>query len=242
MQLISLSDSGERQLKFKVAVIWLVLVIIGTFYLTMLRSHDVASLAVVPEVPKQGQPVIVTFKLNNPEATASSGSYQLFMDGKLLKSGAASLAPASSKQYQYIYPSDLPVGENASFLLNVHTNSGDYQRMVTTPPFQPQLASSFVSFTAFSTTVMTSMTSAAYYQNSFQQSASLNVGLVCSLVLICLLIFLELSQSASVEPSSGNTLTRKLHRLVFDVSTLTWILLVIFIAMVYTRVIMILVS
>ncbi len=117
----------------------------------------------VPEVPKPGQPVIVTFKLNNPAATASASSYQLFLDGKLLNSGSAALAPDSSQKYQYIYPSILPVGENASFLLKVHSNNGDYQRMVITPLFQPQLASSFVSFAAFSTTGMTSLASASYY-------------------------------------------------------------------------------
>ncbi len=235
-----MAESRERQLKFKLAIIWLVIVLLGTFYLTTLSSHDLASLAVVPVVPKPGQPVIVTFKLNNPAAAPATNGYQLYMDGKLLNSGVAVISPGSSKQYEYIYPSNLPVGTNVSFMLKVHGSNGDYERMVTTPPFQPQLCSSFVSFAAFSTTMMTSMASAAYYQNSFQQSTTLNVGLVCSLVLICLLIFLELSQAASSEQSSGGTLARKLQRLAFDVSPLTWILLVIFMAMVYTKVIMIL--
>ncbi len=237
-----MTDSRERQLKFRVAIIWLVIVLLGTFYLTTLRSHDLASLAVVPEVPKLGQPVIVTFKLNNSAAAASTNDYQLFMDGKLLKSGTAILSPDTSKQYEYIYPSNLPVGTNASFLLRVHGSNGDYERMATTPPFQPQLASSFVSFAAFSTTMMTSMASAAYYKSSFQQSTYVNIGLVCSLVLICLLIFLELFQAAASDPVSGGTVSRKIHRLAFDVGPLTWILLVIFIAMVYTKVIMILIG
>jgi len=236
------TNSGARQLKFRVAIIWLVMVLLATFYLTTLRSHDLASLAVVPEVPKFGQPVIVTFKLNNPAATASTNDYQLFMDGNLLKSGTVALAPDASKQYEYIYPSTLPVGTNASFLLKVQGSNGAYERMVTTPPFQPQLAASFVSFAAFSTTMMTSMASAAYYKSSFQQAAYMNVGLVCSLVLICLLIFLELFRAAASESASGGTVSRKISRLAFDVTPLTWILLAIFIAMVYTRVIMILIG
>lgn len=237
-----MTNSRERQLKFRVAIIWLVIVLLGTFYLTTLRSHDLASLAVVPEVPKPGQPVIVTFKLNNAAAVASTNNYQLFRDGQLLKSGTVVLAVNDSKQYEYIYPSDLAVGSNVNFLLKVQGSNGDYERMVTTPPFQPQLASSFVSFAAFSTTMMTSMASAAYYKSSFQQVAYVNVGLVCSLVLICLLIFLELFQAAASDHVSGGTVSRKIQRLAFDVSPLTWILLTIFIAMVYTRVIMILIG
>ena len=239
---MTVENSKERQLKFRVAIIWLVIVLLGTFYLTTLRSHDLASLAVVPEVPKPGQPVIVTFKLNNAGAVASTNSYQLFQDGQLLKSGMVVLAPNDSKEYEYIYPSDLAVGSNVNYLLKVQGTNGNYERMVTTPPFQPQLCSSFVSFAAFSTTMMTSMTSANYYTSTFQQSVYVNVGLVCSLVLICLLIFLELYQAAASDAASGGTVSRSVHRLAFDVSPLTWILLVIFVAMVYTKVIMILIG
>lgn len=237
-----MSDTGERQLKLKLAVIWLAIVLVGAFYLTMMRSHDLASLAVMPEAPKPGQPVIVTFKLNNPAAVMATCTYQLYMDGKELKSGAAMLAPVTSKQYEYIYQSGPPVGASVSFLLRMQSSNGNYERMVTMPPFQPQLCSSFVSFAALSNTMMISMASAAYYQSSFQQSASLNIGLVCSLALICLLIFMELFQAASSEVSAGGAVLRKLRRLAFNVGTLTWILLFIFIAMVYTRVIMILIG
>jgi hypothetical protein len=225
-----------------VAIIWLVIVLLGAFYLTTLRSHDLASLVVVPEVPRLGKPVIVTFKLNNASAAVSANDYQLFMDGKLLESGTVMLPPDVSKQYEYIYLSSLPVGSNSSFLLKVHGSDGDYQKMVATPPFQPQLASSFVSFAAFSTTMMTSMASADYYNSTFQQAAYVNVGLVCSLVLFCILIFLELFRAAVGDPLSGGMVSTKIQRLAFDISPLTWTLLAIFIAMVYTRVIMILIG
>ena len=63
----------------------------------------------------------------------------------------------------------------------------------------------------------------------------LNVGLLCTFVLIGLLIFLELTQPRLQE--GAMTILRRL-RLRFN--TVTWILFIIFMGLVYTRVVMIL--
>jgi hypothetical protein len=88
--------------------------------------------------------------------------------------------------------------------------------------------------------MMTSIVSAGNYMSSFLQGAHVDAGLVCALVLICILIFLELYQTATSDPASGVTVSRKIKRLGCDVVPLTWILVVIFMAMVSTRVVMIL--
>ena len=63
----------------------------------------------------------------------------------------------------------------------------------------------------------------------------LNLGIIASLILIVLLIFLELSQPAI----NGRTIA-VLGRLRVRFSTVTWILFIIFMGIVYTKVVMIL--
>jgi len=62
----------------------------------------------------------------------------------------------------------------------------------------------------------------------------LNVGIIASLTLIALLIFLEVTQVHI----QGKTVAL-LGRLRIRLSTVTWILLIIFLGMVYTRIVMI---
>jgi hypothetical protein len=87
------------------------------------------------------------------------------------------------------------------------------------------------------------MVTNAYYQDNFTRSTELNTGLVLSLTLILLLIFLELAGAATEDSSisaaaSGGLLFLQRLRLRFNI--LTWILLIIFISIVYTKIIMIL--
>jgi hypothetical protein len=74
-----------------------------------------------------------------------------------------------------------------------------------------------------------------YYQSSFGSDLGVNVGIVAVLVLIALLIFLELSPSLTLRGGIA-----VLGRLRSKFSTLTWILLIIFIGMIFTRVAIIL--
>ena len=76
-----------------------------------------------------------------------------------------------------------------------------------------------------------------YYQNVFGSDMGLNVGVTASLVLIALLIFMELTQPVIV----GRTVAR-LGRLRIRLSTVTWILLIIFMSIVYTKVMMTLIT
>ena len=79
------------------------------------------------------------------------------------------------------------------------------------------------------------MSSMTYYQSSFGTDIGLNVGIVAVLVLIAMLIFLELSPNLTLRGGVA-----VLGRVRSRFSTLTWILLVIFIGMIFTRVAMIL--
>jgi hypothetical protein len=97
--------------------------------------------------------------------------------------------------------------------------------------------SSFVSFAAFSTSVMNSMITAEYFTTNFGTSSGLNTGIVLTVVLIGLLIFLELTQAIR---SSKGSLVISSYRSRF--AALSTFLFVIFLGMVFTRVVMILIS
>ncbi len=73
-----------------------------------------------------------------------------------------------------------------------------------------------------------------FYEDSFRADVGFNIGIITSIVLIAILIFMELP-IASVQGRKVATLGRLRIRL----STLMWILLIIFLGMVYTKVVMV---
>ncbi len=79
------------------------------------------------------------------------------------------------------------------------------------------------------------MSTMTYYQTVFVSDMGLNVGIITSIVLIVLLIFAELTQ-----PVVADRTVARLGRLKIRFSTVTWILFIIFMGMVYTKVIMVL--
>ena len=95
--------------------------------------------------------------------------------------------------------------------------------------------SSFVSFAAFSTSVMSSMISMEYFNDTFGSSGGLNTGLIIGIVLMVLLLFLELTQAVV---AGKRTAVLASYRAGFRI--ISTILFVIFIGMVFTTVVMIL--
>ncbi|MFC1902466.1 hypothetical protein ACFLX4_00140 [Chloroflexota bacterium] len=225
----------QRGNKLKLIIIWMAILLIGSFWLTMRVSSEPVSLVVVPEVPRLGEPVIATFKLNNPTSQPTSTAYQFYANGELVQEGVAIIPPGSSKMYQYAYRNQLGLGEQLNFLVKTQSARGSYEKLVSSPPYPPQVWSSFVSFASFSTSVMSSMSTMSYYQNSFGSEIGLNIGLIAAIALIGLLIFLELTK-----PSIQQKTVATLGRLRIRFSTLNWILLIIFMGIVYTKVVMIL--
>ncbi len=94
--------------------------------------------------------------------------------------------------------------------------------------------SSFVSFAAFSTSVMSSMISAEYFINTFGASGGINTGIIISLILAALLIFLELTQEVTIRRGTGILAHYRL-----GLGNVATILFVIFVGIVFARVMMI---
>jgi len=226
--------SDKRNLYYRLVIIWLAIILVGSFWLSVKSTSDPVVLTVMPEAPRQGEPILATLQLNNSSVETLATSYQFYANGALLKEGNTVIAPLSTESYQYSYNNPLPVGEQVNFLVSTQSAAGNYQKVVSSPPYAPQVWTSFISFASFSTSIMmTSMASIAYYQNNFGD-IGVNVGIITSVILIFLLIFLELSGTRI----QGGALA--LGRLRIRFTTLTWILLIIFVGMVYTRVAMIL--
>jgi len=225
---------NQRSIKFKITIIWLAILLIGSFWLTVRTSSDPVSMSIMPQVPRQGEPILATFKLNNPSSQPSAISYQFYANGELMKEGATIIAPNASKTYQYAYENPLKMGEQVNFMLKTSSAQGNFEEAISLPSYPPQVLSSFASFASFSTTVMSSMASMTYYQTTFGGDMGPNVGLLSAIVLIGLLIFLELSQ-----PLIRQKTTVILRTLRIRFNTVTWILFMIFMAIVYTKIVMI---
>ena len=137
------SQTGAR---LKIIVIWMAILLMGSFWLTVRTSSDPVSMAIMPEVPRQGEPILATFKLNNATSQAQLISYQFYANGELVNEGATTIAPGSSKAYQYAYKSPLKLGEQVSFMVKTTSPQGSFDKAVSLPAYPPQIWSSFVSF------------------------------------------------------------------------------------------------
>ena len=232
-----MEENKDRGTAFKLAMVCLAILLMGSFWLTVRVTSDPVSLAVMPEAPRQGEPILATFKLNNPSSQALVTSYQFYANGELVKEGATTIAPISNKAYQYAYANPLRMGEQLNFTVRTQSELGNYEKVVSSPPYPPQVWSSFVSFASFSTSVMSSMSTMTYYQSTFGSDMGLNVGIIATIVVIVLLIFLELTQ-----PLLRQKTVTALRGLRLRLSALTWILFIIFMGIVYTEIVMILVT
>ncbi|RJS69220.1 hypothetical protein CW714_08895 [Methanophagales archaeon] len=223
-------------MKLKIIIVWLAILLLGSFCLTTMAGPDLVNVAVVPVVPREDVPIITTFKLNNPTSEATTINYSFYANGELLQHGTSTLGPHSSKTYQYVYRNPLELGEQVNFVVRAESDSKRCEKIVSLPSYPPQIMSSFVSFASFSTSVMGFMASSTYYESSFGSvDEGLNVGLVISIVLIILLIFLELSEPVLAE---GTYVV--LRRLRMRYTTMTSVLFIIFMGIVYTKIVMIL--
>ncbi|MBI2980455.1 MAG: hypothetical protein HYY41_06500, partial [Chloroflexi bacterium] len=100
---------GDKGIRLKIVIVWLAILLLGSFWLTVKGISDPVSMAVIPQVPREGESVIVIFRLNNPSVELLTASYQFYADGKLLKEGITTIAPGFGKSYKYAYESHLPL-------------------------------------------------------------------------------------------------------------------------------------
>ncbi len=224
-------NSTDRQYVSKTLVIWFAVLVMASLVVGLHDAAAPVSVSVFPEVPVEGQPILVTFNLNNPSVQSNLVDYELYANGKLIMNGASELSPLSSKKYEYTYVNPLEMGEQVTFLVKSTVDGKSQDESISLPAYPPQVWSSFVSFATFSTTAMSYMTTMAYYDDAYGDGATLNVSVIFSIVLIGLLIYLELT-----EPSLSEKTFKFVGNLRIRFSRLSAILFVIFIGMVFTQV------
>ncbi|MCZ7357401.1 MAG: hypothetical protein O8C65_10745 [Candidatus Methanoperedens sp.] len=232
-----MSNGGQRGLLFKIVVLWFAILILGSFAASLQSRLDAVAIRAMPEAPRQGEPILVTFFLNNPSHTEADTHYGLYANGEIVMSGTASLAPNAGRQFQYVYSNPLKTGEQVTFVAKTQSDSGNSITSLSVPAYHPALLSSFVSFATFATSVVSSssaktssINSMAYYDGSFVTHNALNVGLIISIALIILLIYMELSEPLAGKRQSavGNLRTR--------FGRLSSVLFIIFVGMVLTQI------
>jgi len=220
----------EKGIHFKLVIICLLIVIACGFWLSVRENLQPVNITVMPVVPREGEPVLVTFRLTNPSSRALLTYYKLYVNGELLTEGETTIPPASSETHQYAYGNPLSLGTQLNFAVSSGSEGLEYEKVVSLPSYSPQILSSFISFASMSQSMMGFMSTMSYYQSSFGGNVGLSVGIILAMVLTALLVFMELTHPV-VE---GKELAR-LGTLRIKFSTVTWILLIIFLGMLYTR-------
>lgn len=234
---MSNKEIKQRGLFFKIVLLGFVILILASFAASLQSRSDSISIQAMPEAPRLGEPIVVTFYLNNPSATEASTHYDLYANGEVVMSGTTDLAPKAGRQFQYVYSNPLNTGEQVTFVAKTQSDSGEAIKSLSVPAVHPALMSSFVSFATFASSVLSSssaktdsINSMAYYDKSFVTSNALNVGLIFSILLIALLIYLELS-----EPFAGKRQSA-IGNLRIRFSRLSSVLFIIFVGMVLTQI------
>ena len=213
-------------------MLWLVLIPLVAMLLSQRGSEDPARLTVLPVLARPGDPIIASYEVRNQQPEERPARFQLWAEDRLLAEGESSLPGGSSAVYQYIRAHPLGLGEQVRFSMRAETPGGGASTDdVAMPPYTPQVWSSFISFAAFSTTVMSSMTSMSYYDSTFGPATVLNIGFVLTIVLTVVLVFMEVTMP-TLATRKGGVFVRLRPRL----DRLSTVLLVIFVGMTMTRV------
>ncbi|MBA7709573.1 hypothetical protein ES703_118494 [subsurface metagenome] len=90
-----MEPNENRSITFKIAILWLAILLMGSFWLTLKTSSDTASLTVLPKVPREGEPVIATVKLNNPSSQATTIRAKIAMKTPIVTGPAQSAVIAT---------------------------------------------------------------------------------------------------------------------------------------------------
>jgi len=188
-------------------------------------------------VPREGQPTLLRLTLRNVGASNEDYAFSIYVNGRVVAEGFASIPPQSSRDISYVAPADIPVGGSLKIYAEAQSlgSSERYEEYVQIPPCPPEIWSSFSSFASFSTSLLGYITSFSYYV-SFSVEGTvlgpLSTGAMVTLALLGVLVFLQVS-----DPSWRRLGARTLS-LRARYGWLAVALLAIFVCMVFTRVVL----
>jgi hypothetical protein len=199
---ITTVQSERERLTVRLVIVWLLILPLVAFWLSWLRPQAAADLTVFPVLPKANEPVVATLRVSNLRETLDPARFTLYADGRVVLEGTTSVPAESVKVVQFARA--LPQPARGSYTASVTTADGAVRESHQLPEYSPQVLSSFVSFAASSTTMMTSLINMSYYRSSFAGTNVLDFGLVLVLVMLGMTVFVE---AMSVNPTrAGRTL------------------------------------
>ncbi|MEM2868752.1 MAG: hypothetical protein QXR84_09780 [Candidatus Bathyarchaeia archaeon] len=225
-----------RSYVYRIVVLWALVLSLILFYQGV--GGNVIGIDYFPSFPRLGEPVQITVRLVNSDPEPRLMSVRVYVDGLAVADWLAYIDGGSVKEYRVVGPSRFDVGGSIRVYAEaLDVKSGAvYSRSAMVPPFPPEAFTSFISFASFSSTLMGYMTTLSYYTTTMAAitpAEGVNAGLILSLTLIGLLVFMELT-----DPAYGKMGERITH-LRRNFTREAIILLIVFLAMVATKIIFI---
>ncbi|MBU4129162.1 hypothetical protein KJ582_03500, partial [bacterium] len=109
------TNNKQNGLLYRTLMLWFMILVLASFAASLQARYDTVGIQVAPEVLREGEPVVVTFYINNPSDKAAGTDYTLYANGDALMSGRTELSPGAGRQIQYIYSNPLKLGEQVTF-------------------------------------------------------------------------------------------------------------------------------
>ncbi len=242
---MSKKKTGGKGLAYAYAFLFLAIILFNSHN----QTSNVLNLSHFPSTPRENEPFTIRAMIKNTADEARRYSLRMYVDGEetmysestfdALSTQSSTLTIKSPKLGTairiYAEATDLETGET-------------YTQSLLMPQNPPEAWMSFASFSSLTTLLLSSSSSSSsmmsssftisYYKNTvgLTQSAarlSINIGLIASVTLVALLIFIELTN-----PVFGN-FGLNLKKLRDRYSLLTANLLLVFVGLVLTRIVMI---
>ncbi|MEM2815896.1 MAG: hypothetical protein QW056_04815 [Candidatus Bathyarchaeia archaeon] len=232
----------KGQIGLAFAALFLAVLLAGSLSM----QSEVLTVRFFPTVTKENEPLVITATLNNVRLRPQKYLLGLYVDGEQVATTEALLEPAATQSFTYTRASPKTGEALRIYVEAVNLDTGEkYREYLNIPQSPPELWISFSAFSSFatsltSTTSTTSLATITYYLNTMGMAAqetsgqpAINTGIIVSIVLILLLVFIELT-----DPAYGK-IGRKLSALRDRYGTLSASLLLIFAGIVLTKVVMI---
>ena len=239
-------NNGVKAIAQAYVVLFLVIILFNSHD----QTSDVLNLSHFPSTPKENEPFIIRANIKNTADEPRTYSLTLYVDGDTVLTSESTF-DALSTQTSTLTIASPPLGSAVRVYAEaVDLETGElYKKALLMPQSPPEAWMSFASFSSLTTMLLSSSSSSSsssmsssftisYYKNAIGLSEStirwsVNIGLIASLTLVALLVFIELTN-----PAFGN-LGQRLKGLRHRYSLLTANLLIVFLGLVLTRVVII---
>lgn len=224
---------ARRDPWLRLIVLWCIIVLWGVLWVSSQPSSSPLALKVMPEAPRDGDPLVMRVELTNTSDQEQTYRYGLYSGNETLQQGITTVPPRSSRGYNYVSQAHLTAGQQVSLVARASAGEQSWEQAVALPPYPPQVWSSFVSFASFSTSMMGSISAVSYYREHFTSVNGAGPGFLLILSLLALAMFQDMTGPLShLMPHSI------LGRLHVQFQELLIILALVFVGIAYTMLVL----